>query len=161
MKQASSARPPSARQPAWWPRRPDFPIYCTADAVKSIKGNYHINWDLRVLKSGDSLDIGKGERLFFVEAPMLHWPDSMFTYLDGEALLFSSDALGQHYASELLFDDLVDQAELGGEALKYYANILTPFSSLVTKKIAEAIAEGVAAASPATTVIVHNTSKPT
>jgi len=74
---------------------------------------------------------------------MLHWPDSMFTYLAGEALLFSNDAFGHHYASELLFNDLVDQDELWEECIKYYANILTPFSSLVAKKIKEILALGV------------------
>lgn len=71
---------------------------------------------------------------------MLHWPDSMFTYLTGENILFSNDAFGQHYATESLYDDAVDQAELFHEALKYYANILTPFSPLVAKKIREVLA---------------------
>ena len=70
---------------------------------------------------------------------MLHWPDSMFTYLAGEAILFPNDAFGQHYASELLFNDLVDQDELWEECIKYYANILTPFSALVAKKIEEVV----------------------
>jgi flavorubredoxin len=70
---------------------------------------------------------------------MLHWPDSMFTYLTGESILFSNDAFGQHYASESLYNDSVDRAELYHEALKYYANILTPFSPLVTKKINEVL----------------------
>lgn len=64
----------------------------------------------------------------------------MMCYLTGDAVLFSNDAFGQHYASELLFNDLVDRAELYQEALKYYANILTPFSPLVTKKIKEVLA---------------------
>ncbi len=120
-------------------RRPRLPIYCTANAVKSLKGHYHKDWDFRVVKTGDSLDIGNGKSLVFIEAPMLHWPDSMFTYLSGEALLFSNDAFGHHYASELLFNDLVDQVELWAECIKYYANILTPFSALVTKKILQVV----------------------
>jgi flavorubredoxin len=121
-------------------RRPGLPIYCTANAVKSLKGQYHEDWDFHVVKTGDSVDIGNGKSLVFVEAPMLHWPDTMFTYLKGEALLFSNDAFGQHYATELLFNDLVDQDELWEECVKYYANILTPFSALVTKKIDEVVA---------------------
>jgi flavorubredoxin len=70
---------------------------------------------------------------------MLHWPDSMFTYLAGDALLFSNDAFGQHYASEALFNDSVAQDELWEECIKYYANILTPFSALVTRKIEELV----------------------
>jgi anaerobic nitric oxide reductase flavorubredoxin len=118
---------------------PDTPIYCTANGVKSLKGHYHQDWDFRSVKTGDSLDIGNGKQLVFVEAPMLHWPDSMFTYLTGDAVLFSNDAFGQHYASEHLFNDLVDQEELHSECKKYYANILTPFSKLVTKKIEEVL----------------------
>ncbi len=66
---------------------------------------------------------------------MLHWPDNMMTYMSGEEILFSNDAFGQHYASEKMYNDLVDQCELYQEAMKYYANILTPFSALVTNKI--------------------------
>lgn len=124
-------------------RRPGLPVYCTAKGVQSLKGLYHEDWNFQVVKTGDSLDIGNGKSLVFVEAPMLHWPDSMFTYLAGEALLFSNDAFGQHYASERLFNDLVDQDELWAECIKYYANILTPFSALVTRKIAEVLALGV------------------
>ncbi len=118
-------------------RRPDLPVYCTANGVKSLKGLWHGDWDFRVVKTGDSLDIGNGKKLVFVEAPMLHWPDSMFSYLTGDAVLFSNDAFGQHYASEALFNDLVDQDELWAECVKYYANILTPFSALVARKIDE------------------------
>ena len=117
-------------------RIPDTPIYCTANGVKSLKGHYHQDWNFQVIKTGDRLSLGAKE-LIFVEARMLHWPDSMFSYLTGDSILFSNDAFGQHYASEYLFNDLVDQNELFIECLKYYANILTPFSSLVEKKIKE------------------------
>ena len=70
---------------------------------------------------------------------MLHWPDTMFTYLSGENILFSNDAFGQHYATESLYNDMADQEELYAEATKYYANILTPFSKLVIKKIEEVL----------------------
>ena len=118
---------------------PDTPIYCTANGVKSLKGHYHQNWNFQVVKTGDKLSLGKKE-LVFVEAMMLHWPDSMMTYLTGDAILFSNDAFGQHIASEHMFNDLVSQSELFEEATKYYANILTPFSPLVTKKINEVLA---------------------
>ena len=117
---------------------PGTPIYCTANGVKSLKGHYHQEWNFVPVKTGDTLDIGES-KLVFVEAPMLHWPDSMFTYMTGENILFSNDAFGQHYASELLYNDKVDQAELYHEALKYYANILTPFSPLVIRKIDEVL----------------------
>jgi len=120
---------------------PDTPIYCTANAVKSLKGHYHQDWNFRTVKTGDRLNIGSKD-FIFIEAPMLHWPDSMFSYLTEDAVLFSNDAFGQHYASELLFNDLVDQAELFQECIKYYANILTPFSSLVDRKIKDFVALG-------------------
>lgn len=122
---------------------PDTPIYCTANGVKSLKGHYHQDWDFRVVKTGDSLDIGNGKQLVFVEMRMLHWPDSMATYMTGDNILFSNDAFGQHYATEHLYNDLVDQDELFQECIKYYANILTPFSSLVDRKIQEVLALGV------------------
>lgn len=118
---------------------PDTPIYCTANGAKTLKGHYHEDWNFVEVKTGDTLNIGEST-LTFVEARMLHWPDSMMTYMDSEAILFSNDAFGQHYASELMFNDLVDQCELYEEAIKYYANILTPFSALVTNKIKEVLA---------------------
>lgn len=117
---------------------PDTPIYCTKNGVKSLKGHYHQDWNFVEVKTGDTLDIGES-KLIFIEAKMLHWPDSMFTYMTGENILFSNDAFGQHYASELMFNDRVDNDELYQEAIKYYANILTPFSPLVTKKIEEVL----------------------
>ncbi|RLL88291.1 metallo-beta-lactamase [Mesotoga sp. H07pep.5.4] len=117
---------------------PGTPIYCTANAVKSLKGQFHKDWNFVTVRTGDTLNLGS-KALTFIEAPMLHWPDSMFSYLDGDAILFSNDAFGQHYATELLYNDLVDQAELFQEAVKYYANILTPFSRLVIKKIEEVL----------------------
>jgi len=117
---------------------PNTPIYCTKNAVKSIKGHYHKDWNFVEVKTGDTLDIGEN-KLIFVEARLLHWPDSMFTYMSGDNILFSNDAFGQHYASEQMYNDKVDIAELYQEAIKYYANILTPFSALVTKKIKEVL----------------------
>lgn len=116
---------------------PDKPIYCTANGIKSLRGHYHQDWNFHPVKTGDRLDLANGKQLVFFEAPLLHWPDTMFTYLTGDNILFSNDAFGQHYATEELFNDRVDQAELYAEAMKYYANILTPFSGQVTKKINE------------------------
>ena len=119
---------------------PDVPIYCTANAVKSIEGQYgKRGWDFHVVKTGDSLDIGNSKQLVFVEMRMLHWPDSMATYMTGDNIMFSNDAFGQHYAVEELFNDKADQCLLWKEAMKYYANILNPFSPLVTKKLEEIV----------------------
>lgn len=120
---------------------PDTPIYCTANAVKSLKGHYHKDWNFNIVKTGDKLSLGSKE-LIFVEAPMLHWPDTMMCYLTGENILFSNDAFGQHFASEKMYNDLVDQDELYHECIKYYANILTPFSAMVQKKITEVVGFG-------------------
>lgn len=117
---------------------PDTPIYCTKNGMDIIKGHYHQEWNFVTVKTGDTLDIGSN-KLTFIEARMLHWPDTMFTYYNGENILFSNDAFGQHYASEHMYNDKVDYAELMQEAVKYYANILTPYSPFVTKKIEEVL----------------------
>jgi len=119
---------------------PDVPVYCTANGVKSLKGHYHADWNFKPVKTGDKIDIGNGKELIFVEAPMLHWPDTMFTYMTKDNILFSNDAFGQHYGTDKLFNDLVDREELYAEAVKYYANILTPFNRMVDKKIKEFVA---------------------
>lgn len=117
---------------------PDTPIYCTANAVKSIEGQYgKRGWNFHVVKTGDTVDIGNGKQLIFVEMKMLHWPDSMATYLTGDNILFSNDAFGQHYAVEELFNDKADQCLLHKEAMKYFANILNPFAPILIKKLEE------------------------
>ncbi|WP_028865364.1 anaerobic nitric oxide reductase flavorubredoxin [Psychromonas aquimarina] len=119
---------------------PNTPVYCTENAIDSIVGHHHQpDWNFITVKTGDTLDIGNGKQLIFIETPMLHWPDSMMTYLTGDAVLFSNDAFGQHYCDERLFNDQVDQNELMDQCLRYYANILTPFSPLVTAKIKEVL----------------------
>lgn len=121
-------------------RRPDLPIYCTANGVKSLTGQFHHpEWNYNVVKTGDSLDVGNGKSLVFVEMPMLHWPDSMASYLTGDNILFSNDAFGQHFAVAELFNDLADQCLLFEEAIKYYANILTPFAPIAKRKLQEVI----------------------
>lgn len=123
---------------------PETPIYCTANAIKSLEGQYgKQDWNFNVVKTGDSLDIGNGKSLVFVEMKMLHWPDSMAVYMTGDNILFSNDAFGQHYAVEELFNDKADPCLLEREAMKYYANILNPFSPLVSKKIEEVVGLGV------------------
>lgn len=116
---------------------PNCPIYCTQAAVKSLKGQYHEDWNFKVVKTGDSIDIGNGKKLIFVEMKMLHWPDSMATYMTDDNILFSNDAFGQHYATDRLFNDTADQCELMYEAKKYFANILNPFNSFLRSKLEE------------------------
>lgn len=117
---------------------PNTPIYCTAACVKSIEGQFgKQNWNFNIVKTGDSVEIGNGKKLIFVEMKMLHWPDSMATYMTGDNILFSNDAFGQHYAVAELFNDKANQCMLWHEAMKYFANILNPFAPLVSKKIEE------------------------
>lgn len=118
---------------------PNTPIYCTANGARIIKGHFHQDWNFVTVKTGDTLEIGESS-LVFVEAPMLHWPDTMFTYMTNENVLFSNDAFGQHYATESLYNENVNECELYEEAIKYYANILTPFNKFVTRKIEEVLA---------------------
>ena len=102
----------SGSLPALMKKIPDTPIYCTANAVKSLKGQYHEEWNFNIVKTGDVLELGNGKQLVFLEMRMLHWPDSMACFMTGDNILFSNDAFGQHYATERLFNDLVDQCDL-------------------------------------------------
>ena len=117
-----------------------------AKIVSSVRGkeelikHYGAEFErIETVKSGDTIKLGK-KTLTFLEAPMLHWPDSMFTYLIEDKILMPNDAFGQHLASAGRFDDEVDQTVLMEEAVTYYANILMPFSPLIVKKIQEVVA---------------------
>lgn len=117
---------------------PDTPIYCTAAAVQSLEGQYgKLGWNFHVVKTGDELDIGNGKKLVFIEMRMLHWPDSMATFLTGDNILFSMDAFGQHYCCPEMFNDRADQNVMWDEALKYYVNIVNPFAPVLKTKLAE------------------------
>ncbi|MCR5680340.1 MAG: anaerobic nitric oxide reductase flavorubredoxin [Prevotella sp.] len=118
---------------------PDVPIYCTKKGEAIIRGHYHQDWNFVNVKTGDTLELGE-TTLTFIEATMLHWPDTMFTYMSGENILFSNDGFGQHYATESLFNDAVDRCELMYEAEKYYVNILNLYSPMVTKKVQQLLA---------------------
>lgn len=118
---------------------PEATVVVSGRGEESVEGHYHHPWKFQKVKTGEKINIGQND-LIFVEAPMLHWPDSMFTYLTGKNILMPNDAFGQHYATAFRFNDQVNQGELYEEALKYYANILTPFSNLVLKKIEEVLA---------------------
>ncbi|MBI4651918.1 flavodoxin domain-containing protein [Candidatus Desantisbacteria bacterium] len=121
---------------------PNAKVFGTQKCKEGLYKNYYGNWDFQIVKTGDKLELGK-RTLMFVEAPMLHWPDSMFTYCPEEEMLLPNDAFGQHYASSKIFDDEVDLNFVMEEAVKYYANILWPFSSLVVKKIEDVVKMGI------------------
>ncbi|MDE6311650.1 MAG: MBL fold metallo-hydrolase [Muribaculaceae bacterium] len=119
---------------------PGTPVYCTAKGRDIILGHHHeaADWNFRIVHTGERLELGD-RSLTFIEAPFLHWPDTMFSYFDGDGgVLFSTDAFGQHFATESLFDDAEEDLPAAfDEAMKYYANILAPFNPLVSKKVAE------------------------
>jgi anaerobic nitric oxide reductase flavorubredoxin len=113
---------------------PNAKIVCNVRCRDGLNKYYQGGWDYQIVKTGEKLNLGK-RTLMFVEAPMLHWPDSMFTYVVEDALLMPNDAFGQHIATSQRFDDEIDQFELMDEAAKYYGNILWPLGQLVVKKI--------------------------
>jgi anaerobic nitric oxide reductase flavorubredoxin len=94
------------------------------------------DWQWQTVRTGDELGLGQ-KTLTFLEAPMLHWPDSMFTYLPEDRLLLPNDGFGQHIASSQRFADQIDGWVVFDEAAKYYANILWPFGRLILRKLEE------------------------
>ncbi len=120
---------------------PNATIYITEKGKKGLARFFDISrWNIKTVKSGDTLKIGKRE-LVFLETPMLHWPDSMVTYIPYDKLLISQDAFGQHLASTARFDDefisCASVYELDDAVIDYYANILMPFGQLIKSKISE------------------------
>jgi anaerobic nitric oxide reductase flavorubredoxin len=120
---------------------PDATIYISEKGKRGLERFFNLDqWKLKVVKTGDTLCTGK-KTFTFIETPMLHWPDSMITYLAGENILFTQDAFGQHIASSSRFDDEFmaeySEAELDDAVIDYYANILMPFGPIIKSKIAE------------------------
>jgi len=113
---------------------PNATILTSTRGEKGLKRHYKKDWKLKVIKSGEKLNIGK-RTLHFVEVPMVHWPDSMVTYIPSDKLLLPNDAFGQHIASSERFDDEIEWGILKEEAAKYYANIVMPYGSQVEKAL--------------------------
>ena len=112
-------------------------IICSKMGEKALLQHFHQkDWSYQIAVPGEDVSLG-AKTLSFLETRMLHWPDSMFTYLVEDKILFSSDAFGEHLGTSERFDDEVDQAILLEEMTKYYANILTLYSPLVKKLIAK------------------------
>lgn len=132
----------SGALPAIKAAAPNAQIFCSAKGAEFLEKQYSKGWEYKVVHSHDELPLGS-RTLTFIEAPMLHWPDSMFTYIKEDAILMPNDAFGQHIASSGRFDDEVNIDEVMEEAAKYYANILMPFSKLVAKKLDEVAALGI------------------
>ncbi|MBE0582992.1 MAG: flavodoxin domain-containing protein [Desulfofustis sp.] len=112
-------------------------LICSPMGKNAIISHFHReDWPFEVVKSGDEISLGK-RTLHFLETRMLHWPDSMFTYVKEDGILFSSDAFGQHLATSERFDDEVSLAQALDQAAKYYANILYLYNPLIRKLLAK------------------------
>ena len=118
----------------------DKPLYCSKVGHKSLSLHFPQKWNYKPVEDGGELKIGK-RTLAFMETRMLHWPDSMFTYVKEDGILFSSDAFGQHYACLERFDDQIGDAVMP-HAKKYFANILLLYSPLVLKLVEKVKAMG-------------------
>lgn len=113
-------------------------IITSPNGEKGLKAHYKKDWNFKVVKSGDTLNLGR-RNLAFVLTQMVHWPDNMVSYLAEDKILFSNDAFGQHIASTERFDDELSLHVVMEEAKKYYANIVLPYGSQVEKAL-EAVA---------------------
>jgi flavorubredoxin len=116
-------------------RFPDAPIYCTEICEKGLLRHYPSlkGAAFHHIKTGDTLDIG-GKTLAFVEAPLLHWPDSMFTLYAEEGILFPNDAFGQHLCFTGRYDTDIPENVLMDATQKFYANLIVPLTPLFLKK---------------------------
>nr|HID60005.1 FprA family A-type flavoprotein [Desulfobacterales bacterium] len=120
----------------------DKPIYCSKMGRKNLSRHFRQIWNYKPVQDGGELRIGK-RTLTFLETRMLHWPDSMFTYVEEDKILFSSDAFGQHYAGVERFDDQIGD-EIMPHARKYFSNILLPYSPLILKLVEKVNGMGLA-----------------
>ncbi len=111
-------------------------LFCSPMGQKALLDHFHReDWPYEVVKSGTEISLGK-RTIQFIETRMLHWPDSMFSYIKEDGILFSSDAFGQHYATSERYDDEVDLSVVLQESSKYYANILYLYAPLIKKLLA-------------------------
>ena len=117
---------------------PNATLLCNAKCQDALARHYDVSgWKIRVVKDSETLALGGGKTLQFFDTPMVHWPESMATYLIEDEVLFSMDAFGQHYASSFRFDDESDLCEVMQEAKTYYANIVLPYGRPVAAALAK------------------------
>jgi flavorubredoxin len=111
---------------------PQAVVVATGTAIRYLKDLMTSPFNSIQVKDGEELDLGN-KTLQFISAPNLHWPDTMFTFLKEENILFTCDSFGAHYADDRMFDDLMDTWD---ESFKYYFDvILKPFSRFLLKAI--------------------------
>jgi flavorubredoxin len=111
----------------------DKPLYCSKMGAKNLARHFPQKWNYHPVGSGEELNLGK-RTLAFLETRMIHWPDSMFSYLKEDGILFSSDGFGQHYAGPETFDDEMGD-RIMASAKKYFANILLLYATHIEKLI--------------------------
>ncbi|MBW2206543.1 MAG: flavodoxin domain-containing protein [Deltaproteobacteria bacterium] len=111
----------------------DKPLYCSKMGAKNLAKHFPQKWNYQPVENGGELSLGK-RTLTFLETRMVHWPDSMFSYLKEDKILFSSDGFGQHYAGLERFDDEIGD-KIMIDAKKYFANILMLYSPLILKLV--------------------------
>ena len=116
-------------------------VFASTVGAKTLKEHFHELSAIIPVKDGEVLSLGNME-LRFMETRMIHWPDSMFSYLPADELLFSQDAFGMHLASLERFADEIPWATLEFEAATYYANIVLPYSPIVLKALQKVTATG-------------------
>lgn len=116
-------------------------VFASAIGTKTLKELFHDQCEILPVKDGETLSLGNMD-LTFMETRMIHWPDSMFTYLNKDQLLFSQDAFGMHWATLERFADELPAATLEFEAATYYANIVLPYSPIVLKALDKVLATG-------------------
>jgi flavorubredoxin len=111
---------------------PNAKVVGTGNAIRYLKDMIYTDFPYIIVKDGYMLDLGE-KNLQFISAPNLHWPDTMYTYLPEEKVLFTCDSFGAHYCHDAIFDDLVGNYD---EDFKYYFDvILKPFSKFMLKAI--------------------------
>ena len=119
----------------------DFTIICTDKAAKMVASFYGED-KIRVVKEGDTLDLGKGKILSFHPVPNVHWPDTMYTYEKDTKTLFSCDMfgafgrMGDHCFDDELTPDEIEFFEI--EGIRYYSNVMATFTPSVKKAIEKA-----------------------
>ena len=118
------------------------PLYCSKMGHKNLSKHFFQTWNYQPVENGGQLSLGK-RTLTFMETRMLHWPDSMFTYVNEDKILFSSDGFGQHYAGLERFDDEIGDAVMP-HAKKYFANILLLYAPLILKLVDKVTEMGLA-----------------
>jgi flavorubredoxin len=123
-------------------------VFASAMGAEALAEHFQLDREIVAVKDGETLSLGN-MNVSFIETRMLHWPDSMFSYLAEEGVLFSQDVFSMHLASTERFDDEIGDDILEEEEAKYFANILlplcTPIGRLLEKIDGLGVTKGIVA----------------